>query len=425
MLMQPYLRIPRLLPLAAAGLLVSCSPDAGPVSPTIDGAALKGGVVSAIGRASPAWQTVAITMVSQGNFGPPAVARAFALVGVAQYRAVQRAEAAIGISNTDNQPASPNGVGAGGRNRLETDRGAVAGASAAVLAYLFPSRLSEINALVSTQANTGPGGVHPAFVAGEAIGRAVGAEIVARAVADGFGTVVTAAPPVGPGFWISNTTPPSTAGAQLPGVTPWFLTSASQFRAAPPPAFGSAAYIAARDEILQISNTRTAEQKRIAAYWALNPGTPTASGFWVQQATDAINQSDMTEREATRVYALASAAMFDATIGCWDSKMHYWYIRPWQTGVGITTEASVGRPNHPSYPSGHSCISSAGGAVLAAFFPSDAARFDAMVVEAGLSRMYGGIHFRFDCEVGQVLGQRVAALAIAAESSGQSVLNEP
>jgi membrane-associated phospholipid phosphatase len=59
---------------------------------------------------------------------------------------------------------------------------------------------------------------------------------------------------------------------------------------------------------------------------------------------------------------------------------------------------------------------------LAAFFPEKQAELNAMVMEAGLSRMYGGIHYRFDIEAGRTLGQSVAAFAIARDASGTSVL---
>ncbi|MDB4869906.1 MAG: phosphoesterase PA-phosphatase related protein, partial [Gemmatimonadales bacterium] len=90
--------------------------------------------------------------------------------------------------------------------------------------------------------------------------------------------------------------------------------------------------------------------------------------------------------------------------------------------AGIVVDPSVGKPNHPSYPSGHSCVSSSGAAVIASFFPERATELTAMVVEAGLSRMYGGIHYRFDCETGQALGRSVAAFAIAADKRGRSEL---
>ena len=205
-------------------------------------------------------------------------------------------------------------------------------------------------------------------------------------------------------------------------MTPWFLSSASQFRSDPPPAFGSAAFLAALGEIRQISDTRTADQIAIATFWAQNPGTPTTAGFWIRVGTDGINQHGLSERAATHLYALLGATMFDAQIGCWDAKQAYWFIRPWQADPLITTLAAVGKPNHPSYPSGHSCLSASGAEVLSSFFPEERDHVSAMVTEAGLSRMYGGIHYGFDIEAGQTLGRNVARFTIAADASGNSVL---
>jgi len=369
--------------------------------------AARTGVPFGAGLASPAWQARAAALVAQGNFSPLAAGHAYPILGVAQYLAVQRAEGADG---------------SGGRDQLELDRGAVAGASAVALTYLFPAQAQALEDLVTAQANAGPGGPHPAFTRGEAIGRAVGAEIVARAQGDGFGVALNPAPPIGPGFWTTNAPGVSVAGGQLPGVTRWFLTSASQFRPSPPPAFGSADFNTALTEIRSLSDNRTAEQTQIAAYWALNAGTPTASGFWMQVATDGINARGLSEREATHLYALLSATMFDAAIGCWDAKLFYWLIRPWKADPLIATTTAVGKPNHPSYPSGHSCVSSSGAEVLSTVFPADRDRLHAMVVEAGLSRMYGGIHYLFDIDAGQTLGRNVAQFTIAADASGNSVL---
>src|SRR6185436_9931888 len=139
--------------------------------------------------------------------------RLYAFVGVAQYLAVQQAEAAAG--GTDAEGVSGNGVGRGGRSRLETDRGAVAGASAVVLTYLFPSQAQAFEDRVTAQAKAGPGLPHPAFAAGEAIGRAVGTHLVPRARTDGWDPAPPATVPVGAGYWISNTTPPTVACGQL------------------------------------------------------------------------------------------------------------------------------------------------------------------------------------------------------------------
>jgi len=396
-----------------AGLIaVTACNDRAPAPTGLSLSASRSGLPFAERLASPAWQETAAGLVAQAGFNPQTATRAYSELGVAQYLAVQRAEAANG--GTDGAD--------GGRSRLELDRGAVAGASAVVLTYLFPSQAQAMEDMVDAQANAGPGGLHPAFARGEAAGRAVGAEIVARAQADGFNRPFTGTIPTGPGFWISNTTPPTIAGGQLPGVTPWFLTSASQFRPGPPPASGSAAFLAALGEIRHISDTRTAEQTGIAAFWALSTGTPTTAGFWLQVATDGINQHGLSEREATHLYALLSTTMFDAQIGCWDAKETYWFIRPWQADPLITVVPAVGKPNHPAYPSGHSCLSASGADVLSTFFPAQRDHLNAMVTEAGLSRMYGGIHYRFDIEAGQALGRGVARFTIAADASGNSVL---
>jgi membrane-associated phospholipid phosphatase len=337
------------------------------------------------------------------------------LVGVAQYLAVQQAEAAAGTDGESD--VSGEGIGTGGRSRLETDRGAVAGASAVVLTHLFPSQAQALEDLVSAQANAGPGDLQPAFAAGEAIGRAVGAEIVARAQGDGFNNPFTPTIPTGPGYWISNTIPPTVVAGTLPGTTPWFMNSADQFRSPPPPAFGSPAFLADLAEIRQLSDTRTVEQTQIAIFWA-----PKGAPFWMGVATDGINEHGLSERAATHLYALLNATMFDALIACWDTKQAFWFIRPWQADPAITVVPEVGKPNHPSYPSGHSCISSSAAAVLTTFFPEQGAQLDAMVTEAGLSRMYAGIHYRFDIRAAEVIGRSVAAFAIARDASGNSVL---
>jgi membrane-associated phospholipid phosphatase len=406
------LRTSARIAVAAITLMVvaACATDkSGPTDLNSRVGAERSGVPFSEGLASPAWQLTARTLVSQALYSPVNAGHAYPILAVAQYLAVQKAEAAI------------NGEG---RVRIESDRGAVAGASAAVLTYLFPASAQALEDSVTAQANAGPGQPHPAFAAGEAIGRAVGAEMVARTIGDGFSIFSNPAPPVGPGFWTTNAPGLPVAGGQFPGIRPWFLTSASQFRPAAPPAFGSAAFNAGRDEIEHITavGTRTPEQVAIAVKWALNPGTPTASGFWLGFASDQIAARGLSERDATHVFALLSSTMADATVGCWDAKMTYWLVRPWQTDAAINTIALVGRPNHPSYPSGHSCVSASAGAVISSFFPDLTNQLNGMVTEAGLSRMYAGIHYRFDIDAGQALGRNVAAFTIAADRSGNSVL---
>jgi hypothetical protein len=103
-------------------------------------------------------------------------------------------------------------------------------------------------------------------------------------------------------------------------------------------------------------------------------------------------------------------AAMDATIACYDAKFTYWLIRPYKADPAITTP--IGRPNHPSYPSSHACNSGASAYVLGALFPADAERLAAMADEAGESRLYAGIHYRFDKDAGLRIGRQVADLAL-------------
>ena len=377
------------------------------------------------GLASPEWQELARTFVTQSTVSrnSAAATRVYAYLSVAQHDAVVRAEDAIGGNESETEPGPENGLGPGGRSRLEADRGAVAGASAAVLTYFDPAEAQLFEEKLQEQANAGPGQPHPDFVRGEVVGREVGAEMIARAQTDGFDLPWTGTVPVGRGLWFSSARPPQPpVNAQLPRMRPFFLTSADQFRPAPPPAFGSPAYLAALGEVRSISDMRTAEQANVALFWARGAGTSSISGFWNLIATGWIEESELREREATHVFALLDAAMMDAAIGCWDAKLTYWFIRPPQADPAIKLIAAIGLPNHPSYPSAHSCFSGAAAEMLTAFFPAKTDSLNAMVHEAGLARIYAGIHYRFDVDTGAQLGRNVARFVGEIDRSRGSVL---
>jgi hypothetical protein len=284
----------------------------------------------------------------------------------------------------------------------------VAGASANVLAFLFPNFAQVQEQRVVDIAEAGPGSVHPQFERGLALGRAAGDAMVARLKADKFTTPWTGTVPTGPGMWIANGTP---AGATFGGVTPYLMTSGSQFRSAPPPAWQSGAFDADLAEVRTLSDNRTDAQRAMAILWNYGNGTYTPPGYWNLTTSDFVSAYQLDERDATHAFALTGAAMVDALIGCWDAKYFYWTIRPWQADNAITL--TFGAPNHPSYPSGHSCVSSAAATVIGHLFPAEASDVNAQVVDAGLSRIYAGIHYKFDITAGQDLGIAVGQLAIA------------
>ena len=364
------------------------------------------------------WQAQGRSLVASHIAVSPIVAtRIYGLLGVAQYGAVVDADEQLDADGI----LSGNGFGAGGRERFEAERGAIAGASARILSYLFPDAATALDQRLSDEGKAGPGGVHPYFTRGRDIGRAFGDVMIAWARNDGFSDPWIGTIPVGSGFWTRNPAPPGgtlppIAGPQFGAMTPYFPTSAAQFLLVPaPPAFGSPAFFADLAAVSAISAApRTGPQLDTAVFWNLPPGTFSALGYWDALASQYIVENRVDERTAAHIFALTNAAGMDAIIGCWQVKFSVFYVRPYQvdqTNYPITTP--IGQPNHPSYPSGHSCVSSAAAEVIKSFFPEHAATLDAQVTAAGRSRVLGGIHYQFDITAGQNLGRGVARAAIA------------
>ena len=283
---------------------------------------------------------------------------------------------------------------------------AIGGASAAVLTSFFPADVATIEAALDAQAAAPPwpGAKHADFAAGEAIGRAIGARVIAWSAGDGIGLTDPGVPPVGPGKWVS----PGTIVRGFLGARPFFLSSDDEFRPPSPPAFGSPEFLAALAEVRRISDTRTPQQLQSALFWHQNQ-SPTSNGPMNALARDLIVEHHRNDLDAARILFLANASAFDALIGCFDAKYHYWFIRPPQADPGIVTPFAT--PAHPSYPSAHSCISGGMTETLAQAFPRERDRVEALAAEASLSRLYAGIHYRFDLEAGLGIGRAVAAKA--------------
>ena len=355
-----------------------------------------------VSPSSVGWQEQARTLAAAANMSPLAAARVYAALGVAEYRAM------MAIPDHEISDGLPeNGVGKGGRRLLEAQRGAVAGASARVLSFFFPGAAVSLEQRARAEGESGPGNIHPHFARGVAIGQSAGDALVERVKTDRFTSPWTGPVPAGPGKWIANGPP---AGATFGGVAPYFLESGSQFRPPPPPAFDSPGFLAGTSEIRALAATRTPAQTASALYWNFPTGTFTPVGYWNLVAADYVKAYRLDERRATYTFALVNAAMMDALIGCWDAKYYYWTIRPSQADPLITL--TFGLPNHPSYPSGHSCVSAAAATVLGHLFPERGSEVETWLMDAGLSRMYAGIHYRFDIDAGRDLGVAVGEWAI-------------
>ncbi|HAI84957.1 MAG TPA: PA-phosphatase, partial [Chitinophagaceae bacterium] len=260
--------------------------------------------------------------------------------------------------------------------------------------------------------------------AGEALGRAVAQLYITRARTDRAGSAAgnatiwqqfeTDAINRNETPWISLESPRRPPMLPLFGkVRGFFIDSTTMInlRPAPPPSVHSAQFKTELAEVLHFSKNATREQIRIAHFWADGVGTYTPPGHWNAIAAEAFVPKRFSEIRWARNMALLNIAMFEGAINCWDTKYTYFNPRPSQIDPAIKSVTGV--PNFPAYTSGHSTFSAAAATVLTYLLPEQANNWNAMAKEASLSRLYGAIHYRSDCEVGLQCGNRVGSFAVA------------
>ena len=368
---------------------------------------------------------------------PPYTARALAYLSVAQY------DALVSAWNYKYKfkRSAPSKVDATVRVALSvssiptypSEDAVVAAASYTVLKAMFPGEVPFLDAKLTEHQNSrlwAGMNVQSDLTAGVDLGTQVAAKVMARSKTDGMSGAnnqtltagfIEAAKGRGTSeVWVSQEIP--ARPPMLPNygaVTTWNFDAATKVKLRPdaPPALNSAEFTKALDELKTINKNQTREQARIANYWADGAGSYTPPGHWSRTAANAAQEAKYSEVRMARTLALVNTAMMDAGICCWDTKYYYYIPRPQQFGV----KTSVGLPNFPAYTSGHSTFSAAASSVLGYVFPDRAGEFDAQAKEASDSRIYGMIHYRFDCEVGLTCGKNIGSYAVArgkADGSG-------
>ena len=232
-------------------------------------------------------------------------------------------------------------------------------------------------------------------------------------------------------------------------IRPMVLDSASQIKSPPPPPYNmknkESLFYKNALEVKLMVDSLTAEQKHIADFWDDNPFKLTVvghvsfatkkfspGGHWMNIVGIA-NQNNKSDFNTTvSTYALASIALFDGFISCWEAKFKTNYVRP---ETVITKHLNpdwrpyLQTPPFPEYTSGHAVISAATAEVLTAAFGDNVAfrdtsstefgiperafkSFRQAAMEAGQSRVYGGIHYTNSCLVGTQQGIEIGRLVI-------------
>lgn len=306
-----------------------------------------------------------------------------------------------------------------------SDGAVVAAVSRVILTAMFPLEKEYIDAKADEHLGSliwSGTNVESDVAAGVDIGTQVAAITMTRAKADKMNeaqcpkaisdTIRDAAEERFGWHWENKELPVRPVGlAPLYGrVTMWNVPNVEDVRPVPPPAIGSAEYEADVKKLKDIADNMTDEKRRIANYWQDGLGTYTPPGHWDKITLEYIVKYKLNPLRAARTFAYVDMAMMDAGIACWDAKYYYHYPRPIQVIPGFKTIA--GTPNFPSYTSGHSMFSAAAAEVLAYVFPAEATNVRNWAKEAAISRVYGGIHWTFDAEVGTTAGIAVAEYSV-------------
>ena len=380
------------------------------------------------------WNSLLLDVQRVRAQGNQQSARALAIMGAAVYDSVNAIDPTHAVYHVDAR-AFP-----GVSNSSADAAAAQAAHDVAYTLYTQQADRDRFDALLNIQLGEITDGT--AEDNGRVLGQDVAAQMLAWRANDGSSAVVPYTIGSGPGVW--QPTPP--AFAQTPStpqwrsVTPFALTSGDQFRPGPPPALTSADYTLAFEQVKALGgdgittpSTRTSEQTEIALFWAGLGVTNAGVAIWNQIAQTVAVSHNLTLADNARLFAQMSVSAADAFIAGFDAKYEYNFWRPVTAIRAADTDGNpdtvpdstwtplITTPNHPSYGSNHSTQSRAAAEALAAFFGTDHVSFTATwagversfnkftdaAKEAGISRIYGGIHWSFDMAAGLQQGRKI------------------
>jgi hypothetical protein len=267
------------------------------------------------------------------------------------------------------------------------------------------------------------------------------------------------------GYASANPQPPSFLASTLPGiwrptasgpyqfseiinVVPFGLLTSTQFLPSPSPQLESAAYADSYNEVKSVgridSTVRTPEQGRFAQLFAGNgPAYKNVTGpfrLWSNVTRDLSQQKSLSLLDTARLFALTMATTHDSILTSHSSKAVYRVWRP-ETAIAngdldnnAATDPEPGwtplvpTPPYPAYSSDMTCIGTGASVMLAHVLGSDVQSFAATWYTASNevvftqpytrlsqlrndeanSRVWGGIHYRFDLEGSMVSCTQVA-----------------
>jgi len=383
-------------------------------------------MAAATGNVVTDWDEKAVAILQPGTARPPETAfRTMAILHLAMFDAVNSIEPRYKPYKI-RLPATPGA----------SKEAAAAVAAGAVLVKLIPDVAADVQSALTSYLASLPDG--EAKANGMRLGQEVAANTLAAREKDGASAADAYRPRTKPGVYIPT---PLTVGWPIANMTPFVLTSPSQFRAKPPPSLKSAEWARDYNEIKEVgeknSTKRTARQTEDARFWLLVG--PRAYNPLARQIVIAKNMDLL---DSARFMGLYSVAQADGAIAFFEAKYKYEFWRPLTAirngdidgNPATEREASWqpldATPMHPEYPCAHCVQSSTAAAVIqgllggdeipevaltSPFLPGVTHRFTnlrAFTDEVANARIYAGFHYRFSTIAGREMGQKIGAYAV-------------
>ncbi|MDA9501625.1 hypothetical protein XI05_29870 [Bradyrhizobium sp. CCBAU 11357] len=336
---------------------------------------------------------------------------------------------------------------------LVADRSTSKEAAASTAAYnilltIYPDQKSALDAALIASLSGIPDTEGKAN--GIELGKIAASGVIALRRDDGSDVQETYRPYTAPGAYVPTVVP---IGTTVGRMSPWVMTSVSQFRPAPPPALDSETWTRDVNEIRELgarnSTTRTAEQTAIGRVWFL-VGPPSFNPIVRQVAL----AKHMDVVDCSRLFALTEIAANDAIVAVLDAKYHYNFWRPVTAirNADITHNPMTPRepswlplgetPLHPEYPCAHCIVSAAVSTVLRSIAGDEVGeltmtsptapgvtrkwtKLQDYSDEVANARIYAGFHYRFSTEVGKDMGRKIGDLTVGTQLRGLEARAEP
>lgn len=406
------------------------------------------------------WNKTALQAVQNVSFAPPATSRALAILQTSIFDAWSAYDPLA--SSTQSADTYQRPVG---ENTLGNKNEAISYAAYNTLVNLFPTQTSLFDSLMATFGyNTANKSSDTTTAAG--IGNVSAQAVLTYRQNDGsnqsgslnpsgkayseptLNPNYTAYTPVNTATQLNSVDHWQPQGMQqflVPhwgSVTPFGLTSGSEFRPTQGPKTIEAdpeGFKAQAKEVLELTENLTTEQKLIANYWAAGAGTVTPPGMWNQIAQDISKKDSHSLDDDVKMFFALNNALLDAGIAAWDTKRAYDSARPisainylykddadFQAKYPNGWKPMLATPPFPEFVSGHSTYSAAAAEILKNYTGSDNYgesytdattgitlswdTFSDAAAQAGMSRLYGGIHFMDANLVGQDMGRNIASV---------------